>query len=292
MIMESIQPGPVLWLTGCMHGDEIGGTVVIHEIFKRLRKKLTCGTVHAFPLMNPMGFETASRTIVLSKEDLNRSFPGNNKGTIAERIAYIIFSQIIQTHPALVLDLHNDWNKSVPYVLCDPFSGIQDRELRQRIKDFAHTSGLLLVEDSETIKKSLSFTILQKNIPALTLELGESLTINEKNIENGVNAIWNILMNLGMVPRDREYFHYPAHELVSNKILRYSLQPLSATSGIIHFLKKPGQIAYRGQKIARINNAFGKTTEIITTAADGVVLGHSDYAVTFPGAPVMAFGCF
>jgi predicted deacylase len=292
MVMKSAEPGPVLWLTGCMHGDEIGGTVVIHEIFRRLRRSLSRGTVHAFPLMNPMGFETVSRTIVLSKEDLNRSFPGNSTGTLAERIAQIIFSRIITTSPTLVLDLHNDWNKSIPYALLDPLFAVGANGLLGALKEFAGVTGLLLVEDTEEIRKSLSYTLLQEKVPALTLELGESLTINEKNIENGVNAIWNILMFLRMVPEQAEYFRYPAPDLATGKILRYSLHPLSATSGIIHFLKKPGQIVYSGQKIARIQNAFGKITEIITAGKDGVVLGHSDYAVTFPGSPVMAFGCF
>ena len=35
MSAESSKSGPVVWLTGCGHGDEVGGTVVIQEIFKR-----------------------------------------------------------------------------------------------------------------------------------------------------------------------------------------------------------------------------------------------------------------
>jgi len=292
MSIQSKNPGPTVWLTGCMHGDEIGGTVIIHNIFKRLRQRLASGTVFAFPLMNPMGFETVSRTIVLSKEDLNRSFPGNSKGTIAERIADIIFSHVINTNPTIVLDLHNDWNKSIPYLLFDPLSGSLANELVARTKIFARTTGLILVEDTDEIRNSLTYNLLRKNIPALTLELGESLTINEKNIENGVKAAWNILMHLKMVAQDCDYFYYPASVLAKNKILRYSSHPLSSTCGIIHFLKKPGDIVYKGQKIARIYNAFGKVMETIAALDDGIVLGHSDYAVTFPGSPVMAFGCF
>ena len=88
MSIESRNTGPSVWLTACGHGDEVGGMVVIQEIFKILRKKpLLKGSVYAFPLMNPIGFETASRNITLSKEDLNRSFPGNINGSLAERIA-------------------------------------------------------------------------------------------------------------------------------------------------------------------------------------------------------------
>lgn len=40
MQIESRNKGPVIWLTGCVHGDEVGGVVVIQEIFKRLKESL------------------------------------------------------------------------------------------------------------------------------------------------------------------------------------------------------------------------------------------------------------
>ncbi|MBI2436092.1 MAG: succinylglutamate desuccinylase/aspartoacylase family protein, partial [Candidatus Hydrogenedentes bacterium] len=106
MAAESVLPGPVVWLTACAHGDEVGGIIVIQEVFKRIRRhKLLRGSVLAFPLMNPIGFETATRNITVSQEDLNRSFPGDQHGSLGERIAHRISSYIVQTQPALVLDL-------------------------------------------------------------------------------------------------------------------------------------------------------------------------------------------
>ncbi|MFH0983051.1 MAG: hypothetical protein V2A79_16150 [Planctomycetota bacterium] len=56
MKAQNLQPGPVVWLTGCIHGDEVGGIVVIQEIFKRLRKSsLLKGELQAFPLMKSVG---------------------------------------------------------------------------------------------------------------------------------------------------------------------------------------------------------------------------------------------
>ena len=89
--IKSNTPGPVVWLTGCVHGDEVGGIFIIQRIFKQLRKEpLLKGAIYAFPLMNPIGFETTSRAITVSEEDLNRSFPGDEHGTLAERIAHKI----------------------------------------------------------------------------------------------------------------------------------------------------------------------------------------------------------
>ncbi len=287
MMVKSDNPGPVVWLTGCMHGDEIGGTVVIHQIFKKLKVSLLKGTVFGIPLMNPSGFENVTRNISISKEDLNRSFPGNKNGTFAERIANIIFNLIIETKPDLVLDLHNDWNKSIPYILIDSIQ--TDKILNEKNINFAKKSGLVIINDTDKIITTLTYNLLLNYIPALTLELGESLIINEKNVENGVRSLWNMLFELGMV-KCENIFHFPVVEIINNKILNYYSKPLSSNSGIIHFSKRPGDMVYKGQKIAKIYNAFGKIIQTLEAHHNGIILGHSDYAVTYPGAPVMAFG--
>jgi predicted deacylase len=290
MAVESPRPGPVLWLTACVHGDEVGGIVIIHELFKRVRKQLVRGALCAFPLMNPLGFETASRDIILSKEDLNRSFPGNAEGSIAERIADTTFTTICRTTPTLVLDLHNDWRKSIPYTLIDPRPGQVDETVYRRAEEFGTHTGLLPILDTDILKKSLTYSLLQHNIPALTLELGEPYVVNEKNIEYGVSAIWNILMHLEMVKQVNEPFRFPVPESYRGKILTYSQDPLSSTSGIIRFLAKPGDLVHQGQPVAKIYNTFGKLLETVRALHEGIVLGHSDFSVAFPGVPVMAFG--
>jgi len=119
MSAKSENPGPLVWLTACVHGDEVSGIVVVQEIFKYIRSRLLCGTIKAFPLMNPLGFEIGSRNITQSSEDLNRSFPGNPNGSLGERIGHRIFSAITEQKPDVVLDLHNDWIESIPYILVD-----------------------------------------------------------------------------------------------------------------------------------------------------------------------------
>jgi len=290
MAAESPCSGPVVWLTACVHGDEVGGIVVIQELFKTVRKRLLNGSIYAFPLMNPLGFETASRDIILSKEDLNRSFPGNKNGSLAERIADKTFSTIAQTNPALVLDLHNDWRRSIPHALLDPCPRTLAGTAYATTQYFSEKTGLLVIRDTEELKRSLSYSLLQHDIPAMTLELGESYVVNERNIEFGVYSIVNILADLGMVSPLEKPFHYPVPELVRGEILNYSQLPLSSTSGIIRFLAKPGDLVTRGQAVAKIYNTFGKLQETIRALNDGIVLGHADFSVAFPGVPVIAFG--
>ena len=120
MKAQSDVPGPVVWLTGCIHGDEVGGIVIIQEVFNWLKKNpLKKGAIFAFPLVNPTGFEAVSRYINFTREDLNRCFPGHPKGSMGERIAHKIFGTILKTQPTLVIDVHNDWIHSIPYVIVD-----------------------------------------------------------------------------------------------------------------------------------------------------------------------------
>jgi predicted deacylase len=293
MSLESINPGPVVWLTGCMHGDEVTGIVTIQEVFKKLqRQPLLKGSLYAFPLMNPMGFEAASRNITISREDLNRFFPGSKNGSLAERIADKIFTTIKQTKPNLVLDLHNDWIKSIPYTVIDPNPGQAHKAAYEKARAVAERAGFLVVLDSDMVEQSLSFSLLRHDVAALTIELGESYVVNERNVEYGMKSILNILAYLGMVDKPEETFSFELPEVVKGKTLRFSTEPFSSASGVIRFLAKAGDVVKKGQAVAKIYNTFGKLQDTIICLSDGIVLGHSDSSVAFPGAPVMAFGVF
>lgn len=294
---KSTSEGPSVWLTACAHGDELGGMVIIQEIFKRIQKQgLLTGSVNAFPLLNPMGFETKSRLIPLSEEDLNRSFPGSEEGSLAQRITSKIFKTIINTNPAIVLDLHNDWKKSIPYTILDPYPGPKHSQVYEKSKLFAQKLGFITISeqkkgiDAYNWNNTLSGSLLLKHIPALTLEIGESRVVNEKNVETGVMAIWNILSHLGMTESIEEPYIFKTPKEFKGKILKYSQHPLTSTSGVIRFLAEPGDIVKKGQIVAKIYNAFGEKQETLFALRDGIVLGHEDSSAGFPGLPVIVFG--
>ncbi|MDR4498386.1 MAG: succinylglutamate desuccinylase/aspartoacylase family protein [Candidatus Scalindua sp.] len=291
MSAKSVNPGPVVWLTACGHGDEVCGIIIVQEIFKNIRKKLLCGTIYAFPLMNPIGFETVSRNITVSREDLNRSFPGKQTGTLGERLASSIFCTIRETSPSLVIDLHNDWINSIPYSLIDHNPGLSHKTAYDKAKIFTRQSGFVSIVDTDKMTNTLSYNLLLNNIPALTFEICEPYLINEKNVRYGLDAISNILSYLGMIKPLEERFSCPAPAAYkAGKLLRYSDKPYSSRSGIIRFIAKPGEEVRKDQPFAKIVNTFGKHQETLTAINDAIVLGHSDSSVVFPGMPIMAFG--
>ena len=225
-----------------------------------------------------------------NEEDLNRSFPGNPTGTLAERIADKIFGMIVETQPAVVLDLHNDWTRSIPYTLLDPPLEITRGDVERKTAALAMVTGFPVISEQDTLRKTLSHSLIQRGIAAMTIELGESYVVNEKNVEFGVQSVFNVLSNLGMLARNSSPFHYSVPKEVMGKSLRYSNQPVSSTSGILRFLVGVGTLVRCGQPVAKVFNAFGRHQETLLAMSDGIVLGQSDSSVAFPGAPVMAFG--
>ena len=81
------KPGPVLLLTGGLHGDEINGIEIIRRIIQRGWHKPTSGTIICIPIINIYGFIHFSRYVPDGK-DVNRSFPGNKSGSLASRVSY------------------------------------------------------------------------------------------------------------------------------------------------------------------------------------------------------------
>jgi predicted deacylase len=240
--------------------------------------------------MNPLGFDVSSRHITLSEEDLNRSFPGNPGGSLAERMAHTILQSILETKPSLVLDLHNDWTRTIPYIVLDALGEnptAAEQRMRDKLFQLANSTQFPIVEEPNPLRRSLSHTLVQAGIPALTFELGESQVVNEANVAMGVAAVWEILAGQGMVEADANLA--PNGEAA---LLRYSSHPLCSTCGILRFLCEPGQKVRKGQVIARVHDAFGRILETLRVEADALVLGVADSSATFPGAPAVALGLY
>lgn len=292
MSIKSKNQGPVLWLTACSHGEEIISNAVIRGVFKKLKNKknkLCKGVVYAFPIMNPPGFKKLEHNIPFTDEDLNRNFPGKNNGTLAEKLAYKIFNKITKTKPDLVLDLHNDWKNSVPYALIDYDKKI-NKKIYEKIKIHAKKTGFLVIFDTKNIKKTLTYNLIKKRVRALVLELGESYVINKKDVENGVKAIENILVSLGMIRKKKNFKFFIHRTKKINKILKYYEKPYSSKKGRVEFLVKSGEIVKKGKKVAKIYDISGKPLETLRALKKGVVISCTDDKVVSPKKPIIAFG--
>ncbi len=94
-VYRSQHKGPVLLLTGGLHGDELNGVEIIRRMIESGDLIPEFGTVIAIPIVNIYGFIQNSRGLPDGK-DINRSFPGIKKGgSLAKLLAYTLMKNII-----------------------------------------------------------------------------------------------------------------------------------------------------------------------------------------------------
>ena len=289
MSVDSGVPGPVVWMVGCIHGDEPGGAVIIHDVFKSMREAgLQCGALHALPLVNATGFENVSRFINSDREDLNRCFPGDARGTMGERIARKLFDLIVDSQPSLVIDLHNDWIQSVPYAVIEPQAQFPRLAVRNKTVQLAHATGLLVVQETEITdasRHSLAGALVDAGVPSFTVEAGGACGIVESSIESGKTAVLGALNELGTYHLENPSM---PEQSAGATVLDYTNRPCCTSSGIIRFSVAPGDTIGAKQVLGRVYGAFGGIEETLRAHRAGFVLGVSDHARALPGVEVIA----
>ena len=104
-VYRAKKPGPVMLVTGGVHGDEVNGIEIVRRsIVDGFYENLLCGTAIVIPIVNVYGFINYSRDLPDGK-DVNRSFPGHSRGSLASRVARAITKEILP-HCDFGIDFH------------------------------------------------------------------------------------------------------------------------------------------------------------------------------------------
>ena len=94
IVMHGSRPGPGVWISAANHGDELNGIEIIRRVRRLLSPSEIAGTVIAVPVVNVFGFVNQSRYLP-DRRDLNRSFPGSSRGSLAARLAHLFMTEIV-----------------------------------------------------------------------------------------------------------------------------------------------------------------------------------------------------
>src|SRR5210317_1160711 len=184
--------GPVLFVSAAVHGDELNGVEVIRRLLRLKALRSIRGTLLAVPIVNVHGFLDQSRYLP-DRRDLNRSFPGSAKGSIAARLANT-FRKHVVANSDYGIDLHTGaLNRSnLPQI-----RGNLDEEETQRL---ARAFGVPVIINANIRDGSLRSCASELGMPVLTYEAGEALRFDETSIRAGLRGIINIMRTIGMLP--------------------------------------------------------------------------------------------
>jgi hypothetical protein len=278
-VIRSKKDGPIVFVSAAIHGDELNGI----EIIRRLRKlnilKKLKGTLILVPVVNVYGMMNLSRYLP-DRRDLNRSFPGSQKGSLAGRVAKIFFDEIVSKCD-LGIDLHTAsiHKSNLPQVRTNI-----DNEYTFRL---AKAFEAPVVLHSELRDGSLRAVSQEKGVPILLYEAGEALRFDEQSIRIGVKGVVNVLRANEMLP-----------QVTSKKskktpiVTKESKWIRSAESGMLRTIKALGDTVLKNDVIAFIDEPLGEKSFEILSPFDGIIIGKSEIPLIQEGDAVFHIAKF
>jgi predicted deacylase len=269
-VIHGRQPGPTLFISAAIHGDEINGVEIIRRLLKHKSLKSLKGTLLAVPIVNVYGFLNQSRYLPDGR-DLNRSFPGSPKGSLTSRLAHIFVSEIVQksTHG---IDLHTGsrHRSNFPQIRAD----LDNEQTRAMTEAF----GMPLAIDAKIPDGSLRDCAGDAGIPVILYEAGEALRFDEPYIRAGVEGIINVMCSIGMLRPSQSQKVMPS--LIVSSKTRWVRAP---ASGMLRTLVPLGARVTSGQNIALISDPLGVSEIAIEAPNDGVIIGRTNLPLVYEG---------
>jgi predicted deacylase len=269
-IVRGKRDGPRMFVCAALHGDEINGVEIIRRLLRLPLLKKLRGTLLAIPIVNVYGFVSRSRYLP-DRRDLNRSFPGSERGSMAARLAELFLKEIVDKCQ-YGIDLHTGavHRENLPQIRAN----LDDPETARIARAF-HVPVLI---NANVRDGSLRQVGADRGIPILLYEAGEALRFDEHSIRAGVKGIIAVMRELDMLPpasRTRK----PTEPLVA----RASTWVRAGGSGILRMSAALGSRLRKGEIIGVIADPFGQQEQEVTANASGIIIGRTNLPLVNEG---------
>lgn len=261
-VVHGREDGPTVWINGAIHGDEVVGVEIIRRVLADLSPKAFRGTLIAVPIVNVLGFMNGDRYLP-DRRDLNRSFPGSARGSLAGRIAHLMMTEVV-ANCEVGIDLHSgaDRRSNLPQIRAD----LEDRRTRALAEAFAAPVMLhARIRDG-----SLRHAARDRGASVLVYEGGEAWRFDEWAIEAGVVGIRRVLAALGMIDPVAEDPPEPSRHYDRTGWVR------ARRTGILHLEVQLGQQVARGDRLGGLSDSFGRRVNLVYADRDGIVIGRTE----------------
>ena len=269
-VLRGKKDGPRLFVSAAIHGDEIIGVEIIRRLLKLKILLRLRGTLVLVPVVNVYGFINNTRYLP-DRRDLNRFFPGSQKGSLTSRLANIFMAEIVAncTHG---IDLHagSHHRINLPHI-----RACVDKAETQRL---AIAFGAPVILNANLRDGSLRQAAEEAGIPMLLYEAGEALRFDEFAVRAGVKGILAVMRATGMLT---------ARSLGTSRI-----QPMVAKS--TSWVRAPGSGILRtqvplgakiavNQKIGEIADPFDEHETAVIAPVAGIVIGRMNLPLVHKG---------
>lgn len=274
--LHGASTGPTVWLSAAIHGDEVCGVETIRRILAGLDPTQMCGTVLAVPVVNAPGFAVGDRYMP-DRRDLNRSFPGSRRGSLASQFAHTFMTEIVQLCD-VGIDLHtgSDHRRNVPQIRAD----LEDPYTRELAKVFGAPFSL----HARLRDGSLREAACRTGATVLLFEGGEAWRFSRDAIEVAERGITRVLAHVGVTPLAATE---PAPEPY---VLHKATWVRTPQSGVARLDVELGEFVEPRQALGVVADAIGNRERVIRARTAGVVIGRNESPVVHRGDALVNIG--
>jgi uncharacterized protein len=269
-VVHGPEKGPVMFLSGVVHGDEIQGLEIVRRVLAREELKSIQGTLLAVPIVNAFGFLNHSRYMP-DRRDLNRSFPGSDQGSLASLLADLFFREVVKRSD-YGIDLHTAalHRTNLPQVRIAP----GDAELMKLAEAFAPP----VIMTSKLRDGSLRLHAKEEGVKVLLYEGGEALRFDETAIEAGVKGVLRVMQHVGMIAKATAP---AAHASVTHS--SSSIWVRAPEGGILHSVRRVGDKVGLKEPIGIITDPLGTVNVPVFAEDDGIIIGRTNLPIVNRG---------
>ena len=277
------KPGPAVLISAGVHNAEYVGIQAAIELADELEPEQLTGSVALIHLMNPTGYEHRTMSLVYEDEkNLNRVFPGQENGTLAERIAYTVTETFFRRVDAYI-DLHSGdgYEELTPYVYCQ---GAARKDVAERSRAMAELVDVPYVVPSQTTTGGAYNHAGSMGVPGILIERGGLGLWSREEVDADKKDVRNILCALGVLDSARE------PQLLHPVELGTVFYENSRFNGCWYPRRKAGDRVLEGEVLGEVRDYFGNLLQVCKAKSDGVLLYQTRSLSILKDGPMIAYG--
>lgn len=279
---------PVVLITAGVHSAEYVGIQAAVELSVELEPKDVKGTLIIMPVVNLSGFEHRTMSMVYEdNKNLNREFPGNPDGTIAEKISYTLVNEMFK-RTDYYIDLHSGdgYEQLYNYVY---FVGAVEGKVREDVSakalEMAKRVNVPYVVKSPVTTGGAYNEASSMGISSILLERGGRAMWSKEEVDADKRDVKNVLSYL---------YGWEETPVITEgqRLLEDVIYEYAPYTGLWYASFKAGDFFKKGDVLGRIKGYFGEERHVCRASADGVILYQVNSLNILEDGPMIAYSLF
>lgn len=278
------EEGATILISAGIHGAEYIGIQTAMELSREIDPSRLKGNILFLLVANPQACFSVTRMVIPEDgKNLNRMFPGEANGTLAEKTAYTIEHEL-QKKADFYIDLHaGDLHERVMPFVFFPGNAVAEEEVSQKSRQMAEATGMAVRVRSSATTGSYNYAAIQ-GIPSILIERGGRGGYSHEELECYKEEVRNVLIHLGALTGAKIPEKRSQHEVIRANYID------SEAEGFWYHQKQAGDFVKKGELLGMVKDVWGNQLQVIYAEYDGIVLYETVLMGVMAGDFLIAYG--